>query len=445
MSNRNADLEMEVDISDQAEPTNLPLFRPQAVEERFNGRVNAALSGNGLYPTLASFAALFLSLLILLTVIFGKITRTATVYGTVVMRDSITKITSPRLGEITAKYKHLGDRVNKGDVLLIVSRERIDQQAIDLRMDISTTIQDQINNLKEEMSLEEKQYGFDLKDFQKQEKNLGDRLQSEAADKETLNSAVNRDQAEIAIKETLFQKSLITITELNAVRQQLTTDVDRLQTIASATASTQESFDEIVAKMRVLPIAHELTLAKLREQEADLRISFARNEMDRQTAIVAPTAGIISSDQAYEGQTTTPSDVLMTISPSSNDLEVELLVPASSAGFLNNGGYVAIEYTSFPSQKFGYYRGKIERIFSNALDKGQIEALNTPEDSNEPLFPVFVDIDQKYIDAYGQRRFLKPGMLVEAKVAQETRYIYEWMFEPLISINGSILISGGAK
>ena len=47
------------------------------------------------------------------------------------------------------------------------------------------------------------------------------------------------------------------------------------------------------------------------------------------------------------------------------------------------------------------------------------------------------------IDLYGQPTPLQAGMTVDAYVLQETRAIYEWMLEPLLSVH-SVSMSSGA-
>jgi len=56
---------------------------------------------------------------------------------------------------------------------------------------------------------------------------------------------------------------------------------------------------------------------------------------------------------------------------------------------------------------------------------------------------IVVEPRRQAIEVYGRQTPLQAGMTVDAYVLQETRAIYEWMLEPLLSVN-SVSMSSGA-
>jgi membrane fusion protein len=40
------------------------------------------------------------------------------------------------------------------------------------------------------------------------------------------------------------------------------------------------------------------------------------------------------------------------------------------------------------------------------------------------------------VKAYGKTHALKPGMIAEADIVQDTRRLWEWALEPIFSVSG---------
>lgn len=59
--------------------------------------------------------------------------------------------------------------------------------------------------------------------------------------------------------------------------------------------------------------------------------------------------------------------------------------------------------------------------------------------AGEAVYRIRVRLDAQTIGAWGERHRLKPGLLAEADILQDTRRLWEWMFEPLLSVGGRIM------
>ncbi|HFW6752016.1 TPA: secretion protein HlyD, partial [Citrobacter freundii] len=57
---------------------------------------------------------------------------------------------------------------------------------------------------------------------------------------------------------------------------------------------------------------------------------------------------------------------------------------------------------------------------------------------NEGHYRVIVEPKLSYILAYGKKETLRPGMLLEGDVSLDTRYLWEWLTEPIWSLKGKI-------
>jgi len=52
----------------------------------------------------------------------------------------------------------------------------------------------------------------------------------------------------------------------------------------------------------------------------------------------------------------------------------------------------------------------------------------------EPVYRVDVKLDAQYVVAGDQKLPLRSGMMVNADILQEKRKVWEWVFEPVLSL-----------
>ena len=145
---------------------------------------------------------------------------------------------------------------------------------------------------------------------------------------------------------------------------------------------------------------------------------------------------MLTVDLATIGQSVTPSQPLAVIQPDGAALQVHLFAPSRAVGFVKPDDRVNLRYQAFPYQKFGQQDGRVRSIARTALSATELASLNLPQqDQNEPLYRIVVEPRRQAIEVYGRQTPLQAGMTVDAYVLQETRAIYEWMLEPLLSVN----------
>ena len=90
-----------------------------------------------------------------------------------------------------------------------------------------------------------------------------------------------------------------------------------------------------------------------------------------------------------------------------------------------------LRYQAFPYQKFGHHAGRVVRVSRSAIVPADGQA-------QEPYYRVLVELDRQTVTAYGKSEPLRPGMALEADILGERRKLYEWVLEPLYSLNGKI-------
>jgi membrane fusion protein len=246
------------------------------------------------------------------------------------------------------------------------------------------------------------------------------------------------------VTETQFQSQLYTYAQL------LSSHAQFLQSFTDTEGKIADNTSKLMRYDR--QTAHDIN--DLDRQIAQIDQQIDETESHRENLVLAPADGILTAIRGNLGQQMTAGAPLVTLLPTGKTLDAELYVSSASIGFLHEGEPVLLRYAAFPYQRFGLYRGtviEITRAPVTAGDSGQGQeqsqgtgAKDQKSDSSSSLYRIRVHPDQPYITAYGDKRPLEAGMEVEADIAIDSRRLYQWIFDPVISMRDSMIaISGG--
>jgi membrane fusion protein len=147
------------------------------------------------------------------------------------------------------------------------------------------------------------------------------------------------------------------------------------------------------------------------------------------------TDGQVTGVLADVGQQVSPTTPLLSILPAGAAFEAQLYVPTRAVGFLQIGGPVMLRYQAFPYQKFGQYRGHVRSISKTTFTPAELQLVG---DAKEQFYRVHVQLDEQRVTAYGEPMRLHDGMQLEADLHVDTRKLYEWILEPLLTLTGRI-------
>jgi len=123
-------------------------------------------------------------------------------------------------------------------------------------------------------------------------------------------------------------------------------------------------------------------------------------------------------------------------------MQAMLYATSKAIGFVKIGDPVELRYEAYPYQQFGTYSGEVVAISRSTLTASELSGISNlldqrsdPDDRGAPVYRITVDLDSQFVMAYGKEERLQAGMLLEADIVQDTRRLYEWVFEPLYSLD----------
>ncbi len=89
-----------------------------------------------------------------------------------------------------------------------------------------------------------------------------------------------------------------------------------------------------------------------------------------------------------------------------------------------------MQVEAFPFQRFGFVEGQIRAITTTVVRPGEVLF---PIEQTEPVYEVRITLARDYVNAYGERRQLQPGMVLRADIPIDRRRLWQQLFDPLIA------------
>jgi membrane fusion protein len=372
--------------------------------------------------------------------IFGKYTKRHTVGGQLVPDVGVVRVFPPQSGIVIEKRIVEGQKIEKGNVLYVVSSERA---SADTNTGVQEAVSHQValrqQSLREELVQTHRLHGDEEKTLRKKIDGLeeertniahqiaGQRARLDLAEEAKIRVAklllqgyVSKEMAQQKQADLLDQKSRLDILERDSI------------------TITRELMKER-AELAALPLRQHNQIAQIDRLLANADQEWAESEGRRRIAVVAPESGIASVATAEVGQTVDGTKSIVSIIPDNAVLQAYLYVPSRAIGFVKVGAPVLLRYQAFPYQKFGHAHGVVAEVSRITMPPEQMN--NTQflgSVVGEPFYRIAVSLKKQKINAYGQNQNLTAGMLLEADILLEERRLFEWALEPLYSLKGKI-------
>jgi membrane fusion protein len=187
----------------------------------------------------------------------------------------------------------------------------------------------------------------------------------------------------------------------------------------------------------------ELEMVDLRSQSQKTQISremtSAQQEYNEHSSkriqLVSGIDGIVTQVSAQPGQMVRPDIPLLTVIPMDGGIEVILLLPSRSIGFVREGQRVSVRYQAYPHEHYGRHFGTVREISRIALPPQEVAQHIRVE---EPVYTVRVKLPENYLTYQDKKLPISPGMVVEADVELDRLKIYQWLLEPLYRLGGRV-------
>jgi membrane fusion protein len=380
-----------------------------------------------------------MGLAIVLFLSFGTYTRRSTVTGQLFPSSGVIRILTPQVGVVVEKNVVEGQVVKKGDVLYVLSSDRLGSGTREIQADISQQVDERRRSMEAEVARNRNVEGGEVSHLERRANTL--RAEAQAIERQLEQQAIRLKLAQDAKAryQSLADQDYIAREQLFLKETELSEQQSRLQALQRENLVAQR---ELATTLREI----ENTRVRYANQNALLQrsISSAQQELTevdakRRVVITAPESGRATLVLGEVGQVIDATRPMMNLVPQNAVLEARLYAPSRTIGFVRKGDKVQLRYQSYPYQKFGQYEGVVDSVSNASVPSAEQIGFALPDTpAGEPVFAITVRLKQQAVTAYGQNLPLQSGMRLDADVLQETRRLYEWMLEPLYSISGKM-------
>ena len=413
------------------------LFRQEALDAANRGSLGTVALYCPPYRWLVISIVVVITAATTLFFIFGSYTKYESSTGELLPKNGMLIIPPPVSATVIDIPVKEGQRVEKGDVLMVLSSE-VSTQFGQTRQVVAENLSAQRERLQQDLKTLSKLHEVEMQGLKETIHSL--KLQQEQL---RLQMTHRRKQVELA---------RLQLTKLNAMHDQGYASNRQMEEQESALLDSQARYQEY--QRQLLDIAQKILQAQQQLHEKPLDDAKKRNDIERQLAdnrqsqvenearrsfeLRAPKSGYVGMIMIKNGQMLSAGQSAMAILPSDSELVARIMVNTQSIGFIQAGQRVVLRYKAFPYQKFGQQYGKVIEVSRTALTPQEVSTLTGKNNIQEQQYRVLVALDKQTIKAYLQNEPLKPGMALDADFIVDKRRLYEWVLEPLFALGHKI-------
>ncbi|HDX8940398.1 TPA: HlyD family efflux transporter periplasmic adaptor subunit [Klebsiella michiganensis] len=417
----------------------MKIFREEVLKYQSHNEYGKILIPPSFLLSLTAILALLLFIFVLLFFYYGNYTRKAHLSGIVMPSSGLVKITPLYAGYVTKLILSEGEHVKKGAPLYHISGEHYDGHGVGILASASLSLRLQLAMLSSQKSQE--QY-----DNNQQQQAYHSRILS-------LHPQIKSAEQRLVLAEqqvTLATAVMGRYKKLNITHYVSDVEYQQKQIEVSTAKQNAEDQRQAVLQMNSMLETTENELKHLRAQgesrlsELDRQLQGIKQQLDEVNSqanftLSSPVSGTVAAILIRQGQSVKAGEPVMTLVPDNAHLQIELYATSQKAGFIQPGQRVALRFDAFPYQKFGVQYGSIRDISRTTLtpmDLLSVSPITWKE--NEGHYRIIVEPEKAFIQAYGKKEPLRPGMTLEGDVSLDNRHLWEWFTEPLWSLKGKL-------
>jgi membrane fusion protein len=412
------------------------LFRKEVLEARRNACFGRVVLRPPVSFTVWCVIATALAAGLIALLGLGQYTKRTRVVGITVPAAGVLKLTTPQAGIVVERHVEEAQRVRAGQVLFVLSSERI-TDAAGRSTGAQSAILEQLDSRRASLEVELARRTRLLDEQAAATARRLAALQLEATHLrgELATQAAREASAaeQLARYEELARQSFVSPSTARQRRDELLEQTARRQALERTLLAVRREIGVVSSELKQTPLRAEQQHAEVRREMSALQQDIVGAEAARTVVVTAPQDGMVTAIAVERGQYVALQP-LATLLPGASPLEAHLFAPSRAVGFVEPGQKVRVRYAAYPFQKFGQYDGEVVQVSRAALSPAELPPQLALPAHAEGLYRITVRLASPHVMAYGKAQPLTAGMQLEADVMQERRRLIEWVFEPLIAL-----------
>ena len=252
----------------------------------------------------------------------------------------------------------------------------------------------------------------------------------------SLRSSIALAQKQVDMLAPLAAKSIVPQTDLLSARRDLVEQQGKL-------AAAQESASRAAAAVREAQAAASEAELQFRQQTLDERSQLAAKiavnvESQRgaegklqRAEIRSPVNGIVNDVQVTtEGAFVNAGQKIMEVVPLGDKLLVEARIKPSDIAFIRVGDRATVKVTAYDFEVYGGLDGHIVQVSADSI---------YDEATKQAYFNVIIETDRAYLQSGRTQLPITPGMVCDAEIITGRKSILDYLLNPVLRARSEAL------
>ncbi|EKF9231134.1 HlyD family efflux transporter periplasmic adaptor subunit [Vibrio cholerae] len=411
------------------------LFREEVFQAKKNRLFGDVVINQPAFLYVITTAVFVLFIVLSIYISQSSYSRKETVKGYLIPEKGLMKVFLNRSGVVGDLLVEEGSKVNAGDGLAKI----INSQSLSSGVELSDILVDELEKqkvtLSEELRVIYQIQENDINQISLKLAQLEDSLNVIKKIKLTVQKKLELKERLFTNNKELYERGYISKINLFDSHEEYLNIRESMDGLDREILDLVAKIADFEVKKNSIPNEVELKRISIERRISEINMQILELKNKYEFIVKAPESGTVTAIQAYTGTNINNNVPLLSIIPEDSILEIEMLLPTRSAGFIQIGDPVRIRFDAFPYQKFGSIKGEVTKI-----DK----ALLLPTDQMLPIrleeasYKVSAKLEKQEIVAYDKSFSLKVGMIAEADIILENRSLLDWLLDPIYALQGKL-------
>jgi membrane fusion protein len=416
---------------------NQPLFREEAVNYHQKGVVGETRLTSPVSFWVMAWGALAMSLGAVVFLTCVSYTQRTQVTGVLMPEGGMPKVMAQQAGVVAKLLVREGQEVAKGDPILVISSERNSSDGLATLETIQNNIVRRRQSAAEEIAKQRELTVMQAQGLQRKLRTMRSEVRQLEDEVAGQTRRVELATASVERFRQLTERKFAPQLQLQQREEELLDQQGRLASLKRGRDTLAREMESLAEESDSLQRRSEMQISQLERGVAAIDLESLEHGARRSAMVLAPENGVVAALLGQVGQNVAPGQPLFSIVPKGVPLVAHLFAPSKAVGFISEGRSVLLRYQPFSFQKFGQHEGHVAEVSRMVLQPSELP-VPPPAGSTEAYYRIVVALKSQTIRAYGKDQPLQPGTLVEGTVLLDTRRLIEWVFEPLLTLTGSL-------
>lgn len=412
-----------------------PLFRPEAIVHQRHRLWGELLLTQPVATRVLTVLLVAIVIVAGCYLVWGEYARKQRVQGYLVPQGGWLKIHAMRGGVLVALHVAEGETVVKGAPLVTVSSALHLSQDEEVSAELLAALEQDANGIRAQQARLQRLETLAVDELDARMESARSEISNLEVQVALQNDRLQILEGRLASLRELRRAGHIATAQYDSAREAYLSELQRLRALERDTNTRGAMLARLRSERERLPLEFLNRQGVLRARLSETVRSQVEVRSQSTYTITAPVSGQVSGLQATVGSEVSRDRPLLTLLAEEAVLEAVLFVPSRAVGFVRNGQEVRLRFDAFPHERFGDQRGVVIQIDRSILAPSE---LPDPVIAREPVYRVRARPARDYMEAYGDRFPLRPGMALEADIVTDRRSLLLWLLDPLLSLKGRL-------